>query len=219
MIQDKQKKVNRESGFTIVELSMALIFIAFIILFLSSTLINIMATYNTGIWLNQVNAATRQINADLANQTRFGATARVASTGDRLCVGNVAYFWNVGDDDRNSFTGSNPPQLRLVRATNPNPVNNVDYCNNPDEQPDRNHASVQTLLSASVDLLRFDVTQNDTQDLIKFDIVIATSGNNRPLLRGDGSYTCEDGGVGINNFINPFCAFTDLSFTVFNRNR
>ena len=220
MIQDKNSKRTQndlEHGFTIIELSMSLVFIAFIIVFLSSTLINVMATYNTGIWMNQVNAAARQINSDLADQTRFGSSVTTASAGNgpinRLCVGGVAYLWNVGDDDYNRFTGSNQPSLRLVRATNPNPVNNVDYCNNPDEEPDRNHASVQVLLGANVDILRFNVTRNNTQSLVNFDVVFATTGSNRPQPYED-SFTCIDGAGP-----NPFCAFTELNFSIFRRNR
>ncbi|MDR0957358.1 MAG: type II secretion system GspH family protein [Candidatus Nomurabacteria bacterium] len=227
MTQSKTKKIAREAGFTLVELGMALLAIGFIVVFLASTLINIMSTYQRGLQLNQINAAARQINTDIMDQLRFGSeSVNYDARGyGRLCVGDVAYIWNITNSDgtvgftvvnedgtiADHINGGDGSGLRLLRISGDN---SDKYCSDPSSAIDASDQSGQTtLIGRNIDVLRFDVMPSSDGRLVNFHIVLSTSGDNRPVEQ-NGSYICEDA-----SGPNQYCAFTDLNFTVYRRNK
>lgn len=202
--KSSQKALLYERGFSLAELSAALAFIAFIMIFLFTVMISILNTYNKGIWLSQINQAGRQISADLSDQARFSAN-RVVLADNRLCVDGVSYIWNKGNDDRNKFTDGK--KIGLVRVDD----QTGEYCAaKKDANITRDH-SVTNLLSSGAMVQEFDVKYNSNTQLYKVSAVFSTAGNNKPTKK-NGVWTCVDS-LGF----NQYCAFMNLDITVFRR--
>jgi len=217
---------HRQAGFTLVELSMSLIFIAFIMLFLTSTMLSIMGTYNKGVWMNQINQASRQINSDISDQAQFSSNLiTISTTNQRLCIGNVAYLWNTAADvatggtihnwfsDEVDGTGAfkGTTNLRFVRVTGSDASQ---YCSpGSTKLPDRNDSNTTILLGSGVVVQRFDVTQNATTRLLRIHTVFSTGGDVQPHPETDASgvvrWQCD--------VHNQFCAFTELNLIVYGR--
>jgi Tfp pilus assembly protein FimT len=94
-------------GFTIIELMLAMSFIAALLVAIAMTTIQISKIYTKGLTLREVNQVSRAVSEDL--QRTIGAstpfdvdpesdTARyvVQPGGGRLCAGRYSYAWNYG---------------------------------------------------------------------------------------------------------------------------
>jgi len=89
---------DKESGFTLIEVSTALIFVGFIIFILAATTVNIVRSYNKGIWLAQINQAGQQMNNDIGDKARYSPAATVKPDKRRMCINGVSYLWNTQQD-------------------------------------------------------------------------------------------------------------------------
>lgn len=103
-----------ESGFTIIELLMAMAFISVLLVVITLTIIQIGNIYNKGLTMRAVNQSGTAISADIRQTlsgsqpfdvaTSFflqspngGATTNVGdAVGGRLCTGTYSYIWNFG---------------------------------------------------------------------------------------------------------------------------
>ena len=93
---------DRQRGFTLIEVTMAMIFVAFIIFILAAVTVNIIRSYNRGVWLSRINLAGQQLNMDIGEKVRYSTAAMVNENNRRLCVGGVSYLWNTeADIDKN----------------------------------------------------------------------------------------------------------------------
>ena len=230
------KKQRKESGFTLIELSMSLLFIAFIMLLLISTLFSMMRTYNKGVWMSQINQAGRQIMADMSESMRFSSRAAVIPAGaQRFCAGGVSYIWNVGNSGgasssfKNMF-GTEPANaitnktstLRLVRIAD----STGSYCTtNLTTMPSKTDGSVTNMLSSGAIIQKFQVSVNPLGNLLKIDVVISTEGDVQPQQVNaagapdpNGTWKCGDV---VNGHFTPsgnqYCAFIELNTIVFRR--
>lgn len=103
----------KSSGFTLVELMLAMTFISVLLVAIAMTTIQISNIYNKGITLREVNQAGRSLSVDLqrsiAASTPFDVTPQVDDSpdtadskyvvrdgGGRLCLGGYTYAWNFG---------------------------------------------------------------------------------------------------------------------------
>jgi hypothetical protein len=104
---------DNHKGFTLIELMLAMTFIAALLIAIAMTTIQISNIYTKGITLREVNQAGRSVSDELqrsiASSVPFDVTPRVdwsSSTatskyvlragGGRLCLGNYTYVWNYG---------------------------------------------------------------------------------------------------------------------------
>ncbi len=102
---------NKASGFTIVELLLAMTFVAILLLVIAITVIQIGNMYNRGLTLRSVDQSGRVITADIRrtiNQSQpFSLENNYLSQknpdselsepdGGRLCTGTYTYVWNIG---------------------------------------------------------------------------------------------------------------------------
>lgn len=212
---DKSINGNDESGFTLIELTVSMFFVAFIVTILATSLTNIMQTYNKGVWLSQINQAGRQLSRDISNQVRYSGVlsteSRNAISAQRLCVGGISYIWNLQSQvdtstTKNSFGGeahSNKSALRLVRVNDPDGK----YCQKtggkyPAVKRDKN---VRNLLGQGVSIEEFKVEQGVNGHyefpILSIYAVIGTKGFDRPIKAkddGGGRYTIvsADSGAG-----------------------
>jgi type II secretory pathway pseudopilin PulG len=213
----------RQSGFTLIELSMSLLFIAFIILFLTSTMLSIMQTYNKGVWLNQINQAGRQINADVSGQSRYSKDSiSILPEEQRMCIGGVAYLWNTVDSFKNYYVGDNQKdadgnvitKLRFVRILD----GKGEFCSNSVKMPDRDDTNISILLGPGSIVKEFKVTEGKI-GLLRIQAVFSTEGGDQPQYNEDINHW-QCGQIIGDQFVvgkNQFCAFAEFDIIVYRR--
>ena len=208
-----------EKGFTLIELSLAMAFLAFIMLFIVAMIVQMINIYNKSISLSQMNQASRQIMSDLNSGARFTSAAAsvVQSGGGRLCAGGVSYIWNIGlratDVQTNYFvtsvggtTRDTNTALRLVRIDNDS---QAIYCINPSRMPVLDDANTIVLVGANVLVQNFAIDfggNNGNNGLMRLDLVLSTSGNNAPSGSLASGFTCGN---------NNFCAFSSYKMIIY----
>lgn len=103
---------DNKQGFTLIELMLAMTFIAVLLVAIAMTTIQISAIYNKGITLREVNQAGRAVSDEMqrsiASVVPFDVTPNkdnsatetskyvVRDGGGRLCLGRYTYVWNYG---------------------------------------------------------------------------------------------------------------------------
>lgn len=100
----------KSKGFTLIELMLAMSFIAVLLLAIALTIIQISNVYNHGLTLKDVNQAGATVSSSLQNTISSskpfpitGGSSRYVEektsgvvTGGRLCLGGYSYIWNLG---------------------------------------------------------------------------------------------------------------------------
>ncbi len=93
----------RTEGFTIIELTLAMAFIAALLLAIAMTVIQIGAMYGRGMMLKETNQTARVIIDDIRRTITGGAAFSDTedyvvfdNVGGRICTGTYSYVWNVG---------------------------------------------------------------------------------------------------------------------------
>lgn len=102
----------RNSGFTMIEMMLAMTFVAFLMLTIALTTISLGNTYMKGITMTQVNEAGRTIADDL-QKTVTSAPSQVdfSYSDSAYCFGNYSYVWNKGGDIVMTSDGRWPSSL------------------------------------------------------------------------------------------------------------
>lgn len=177
----KQDKM-RSQGFTLIEVTIGIMFAAFIVLMLSITFVDLLNMYNKSTRLSQVKAASDAIANDIdriATRTSpENIEIRIADKngnlvdpsgvdplkqGDnygafgRLCLNNVIYFWRL--NGVSAGNGRKAPSDSLIRFKD-NAAENVsssEYCLNANKEiPSRGY---DVLISRDTPLLSFEPIQ------------------------------------------------------------
>lgn len=237
---------DKQSGFTLIEVSTALIFVGFIIFILAATTVNIVRSYNKGIWLAQINQAGQQMNSDIGDKARYSPAARVDTVNRRMCINGVSYLWNTQQDIDNSNGGDNVyfdgTPIRLARIDDPN----GEYCNKPTKRPELPsvNPNVHILLGRGATIQEFKVEEQKAgAPLLTISVVVSTEGANRPYKvsldnvsgrykedMANGTWQCGDfiddnpsnGKLDEGEFTpakNQYCSFAKYTFTVYERSK
>lgn len=236
---------DKQSGFTLIEVSTALIFVGFIIFILAATTVNIVRSYNKGIWLAQINQAGQQMNSDIGDKARYSPAADVKAKERRMCINGVSYLWNTQQDIDNSNGGDNvysdKTPIRLARIDDPN----GEYCNKPTKRPELPsvNPNVHILLGRGATIQEFKVEEQKAgAPLLTISVVVSTEGANRPYKvtldksgkykedMTNGTWQCGDlidsnnNNMFDNNEVftpakNQYCSFAKYTFTVYERSR
>jgi prepilin-type N-terminal cleavage/methylation domain-containing protein len=121
-------RVTRQTGFTLIELMLAMTFISVLLLAIAMTIIQIGTIYNRGVTLKEVSQAARSIsdelNRSIAAAEVFDLETNYITTtaGGRLCTGSYSYLWNYqkafneADNMLANYEGSNT-SVRLVKVS------------------------------------------------------------------------------------------------------
>ena len=238
---------DKQSGFTLIEVSTALIFVGFIIFILAATTVNIVRSYNKGIWLAQINQAGQQMNSDIGDKARYSPAATVDTVNRRMCINGVSYLWNTQQDIDNSNQGNNNNAyldgtlIRLARIDDPN----GDYCSKPTKRPElpSTNPKVHILLGRGATIQEFKVEEQKAgAPLLTISVVVSTEGANRPYKvtldksgkykedMTNGTWQCGDlidsnnNNMFDNNEVftsakNQYCSFAKYTFTVYERSK
>lgn len=126
------RAARNDTGFTIVELLLAMTFVTVLMLAIAVTVIQIGNIYNKGLTMKGVNESGRSISSDLQQTIgqaipfdessfqpqRHQGTGMNDSDGGRLCTGIYSYVWNYGkalSDPVNRYS-SGDEMIRFVRV-------------------------------------------------------------------------------------------------------
>ena len=239
---------DKQSGFTLIEVSTALIFVGFIIFILAATTVNIVRSYNKGIWLAQINQAGQQMNSDIGDKARYSPAATVKAKERRMCINGVSYLWNTQKDIDNGqlggnvYFGSGGTPIRLARIDDPK----GEYCLDLQRQPKLPSAdsNVHILLGRGATIQEFKVEEQKAgAPLLTISVVVSTEGADRPYKvsldnvsgkyredMANGTWQCGDfiddhpsnGKLDEGEFTpakNQYCSFAKYTFTVYERSR
>lgn len=239
---------DKQSGFTLIEVSTALIFVGFIIFILAATTVNIVRSYNKGIWLAQINQAGQQMNSDIGDKARYSPAADVKAKERRMCINGVSYLWNTQQDIDNGKQGHNVysdgTPIRLARIDDPG----GEYCIDPTRQPGlpSTNSEVHILLGRGATIQEFEVKQKADVPLLTISVVVSTEGANRPIKaytdptgivhidanqsNSNSSWQCgewidKDGNGRVDSTDtftpakNQYCSFAKYTFTVYERSK
>lgn len=115
---------NRRDGFTLIELMLAMTFVAILLLTIAMTVVQMGTIYNRGMTLKEVNQSARDVADDLRRTVQATGVFEVGTgTGDttdyvkfsravdgnnvvvsgRLCLGNYTYIWNTATAIETNF--------------------------------------------------------------------------------------------------------------------
>ena len=134
-------RVDRQNGFTSIELMLAMAFVSALLIAVAMTVIQIASIYNRGITLKDVNQTGSSVASELQRSISGSASFNinpgpgsrfiVQDWGGRLCLGQYSYIWNYGKDIQTGDTSRlnvyllNPTNpIRLVKVID----SNISYC-------------------------------------------------------------------------------------------
>lgn len=152
------RPANRQAGFTLIELLLALAFVGFVLIFATTTIIQVMRTYNKGLAVKEINQTARAAMEDMSriikvsNPNAIASLARTAPdvTGPtanqgRVCFGGVSYVWNFTNLNVNRYTDGS--RVNFARVNDPGSGLCV---GSPGSYPNVNRAQATELLSSNV---------------------------------------------------------------------
>ena len=212
--------VNKTTGFTLIELMLAMTFISMLLLAIALTTIQISTIYTKGITLREVDQAGRTLSDELqrsiASSVPFDATPKSATVptakyvkrdgGGRLCLGQYSYAWNYGSALRG---GAGAPaiyneyndgtQVRFAKVEDPG----AGLCVNDDEKTIDKTKSKDLLISGDRDLAihQFTIAQTAKDDEIGQAIyaISLTIGTNEREQLTTNDTSCRPPSEGVGN--------------------
>lgn len=143
--------MHNQRGFTIVELMVAMAFIAVLLLAIAGAVMQVGAIYNRGVTMKSVNQAGRVVIEDMKRSLSESGPLAIEyipqspdgtnTIGGRLCTGVYSYVWNIGvhinpDDpasQQNRYEGAadENKQLRLAKIADSSKI----YCAGDADRP------------------------------------------------------------------------------------
>jgi prepilin-type N-terminal cleavage/methylation domain-containing protein len=170
--------VDKQQGFTIIELMLAMSFVSILLVAIAMTVIQVSGIYNRGVILKDVNQIGRSLTEELRQSVSQTAAFDVGdglndtnnyiiqNYGGRLCTGKYSYIWNYGEALNNLTSqlnkySSSVDMVRFVKVFDPT----LEYCN----KSAANYPS-NIIPDGAIDLL------NDSQhNLVLYKFSIASS--------------------------------------------
>jgi len=194
----------KQQGFTLIELMLALAFTAFILIFATTAVIQVMQTYNKGLAVKQINQAGRATLEEISRNLRTAdpTAVKVVSTNRRLCVDGVSYVWNLWNTTApNKYDDGTP--LTFARVSDASGA----MC-----APDALGNYLPPPKAQSVDILQSNVwvmaitATTPSVDAPLVDLSVSLAVANDPAISGG---QCSIGGTN-----GQFCATSNFNTTV-----
>jgi prepilin-type N-terminal cleavage/methylation domain-containing protein len=228
-----QIKYHKQSGFTLIELMLAMSFISLLLIAITATTIQVSNVYNKGLTLRSVNQVGRELTASLRRDINASQSFNVSNPkdtkdgtrrylvqkandnktfGGRLCMGSVSYVWNYGEtltndkaSDYNKYNDNT--KVRLARVID----NGAQLCFSPSSPVEKNMATELLISKDNLELAlhNFNITQSDSttitsQALYTITLTIGTNEQDTITGLGNGSEECTPSSGGSENW--EFCA-------------
>lgn len=218
---------NKTAGFTLIELMLAMTFLASILLFSTLAFIQALNTYNKGLTIKQINETGRALTADLNRSANGARTLAISSVPNGrspqfMCIGKTAYIWNVegGSGTRTYVFSDNNQPVGIVRTNESVDARMEGYCmDGGPTRIDRN--KVSSLVGNQASVLDVNIAQPDLSaaddtlevPLVRFTITIGTNSNDGAIdpykPSGSDYWQCPVGTVG------HFCSVGTYSTTIY----
>lgn len=112
----------RKKGFTLVELNLAVFFVALLLLGVAMTTIHISKIYQRGSTVKMINQLGREINGQLRRDiaTAKKIELKTAANTGRICLGDISYIYNEAGASSGLITRpGGTEQVYLVRVNDP----------------------------------------------------------------------------------------------------
>ena len=129
----RNRKGHFDTGFTLVELMLAMTFVSVLLLAIAGIVIQIGGIYNRGSIMKSVNQSGRNIVDDMRRtigaSKPFALDTAFNQVAGRFCTGTYSYIWNLGKDvdpdnpdtQHNKYSGTDSTKpLRLIRVRDSN---------------------------------------------------------------------------------------------------
>lgn len=213
---------NNSGGFTMIELMLAMTFIAMLLLAVAMTTIQVSHIYDKGITLREVNqagrAVTDQLQQDINGSTPFDVSSAYITTGGggRLCLGQYTYVWNYGKAIANRTATNKYKDGSLVRFARVNDQSGA-LCATPGMEVDK--AQATELLTGSTQgggdrdlaIQIFDINEQTdptapNQALYVVKLTIGT--NNQAQLMSDNT-SCQPPSNGVGD--EDYCSVNEFT--------
>lgn len=207
---------DKQRGFTITEMMLAMAFLTFMLIFLMTAVVQVMRLYNKGLAIRQINQAGRQFSDDFTRTARYGSTAVYNAGLKRICVNGVTYAWNlddpttpaaITDPNRNKYATAQSEPISMVRVADGGGV----LCGG----GDINKAAATEVISTDVNVKSVAFATREVGKIVDLSVVFSTGGANAPVTLATGpppTFRCATGSDG------AFCAFGEFNATVYTRN-
>lgn len=203
---------DRRSGFTTIELLLAMAFLAFMLVFVLGANVQLFRIYNKGGVIKQINQAGR---TSLEEMGRSYRTQNIASLvmpagAQRVCSSDVAYVWNTVDlpTPKNTYTNPSLPPLRLVRITDNAAVKSACTPSGAG-YPAINPSTATELLGEQIGVQLLTFEKSDDGRLLRIGLALSTTGDNRPTFLDGGVMKCAPDAAG------QFCALSSFETMVY----
>lgn len=198
----------KKEGFTIVELMLALSFIAFILLFTVFATVQVMRNYSKGIAIKEINQTARDMTDDMIRVIRSANSQTVNLSklnAGRACLGGVSYVWNTQGGNANLYTDGTA--VTVARVGDPAGA----MCQASPPAVNKNNSTA--VLSDRIWVQNISFTQSADKNLMTVSVRLSTSGQNAPTFNDPAQgLICSGDAAG------QYCSVTTFSTTVATRN-
>lgn len=199
--------VKQQQGFTLIELMIALAFVAFILIFSTTAVIQVMQTYNKGLAIKQINQAGRTTMEDMSRYLRTAdpgvVDVSLVSSQHRACFGGVSYVWNLSNtpaSTANKYSDNSP--ITFARVADDSKA----MCTaTSGVYPNVPKAQATDILQSNVWVMAVSMS-DPSVDSPLMDLTINLAVANDPAIS---SGQCTQGGA-----VGQFCATSNFTTTV-----
>lgn len=214
----------RQTGFTLVELMLAMVFVSGLLLAIALLTIQVLNIYTKGVTIAAVDSAGQVITKELRDAVNSAAPGNVkavsTSTAGRLCVDGTSYIWNTGDTLNNATatankyrSGTDPRNIRFAKVLDSGQT----LCTAGNLTPDIDRSKSTELLSAvdrNLAIRSLAITSTNPtpsgQVIYTFRLTLGTNDINQTSTFG-GQTECKPPADAPNG--DEFCAINSFEFT------
>jgi type II secretory pathway pseudopilin PulG len=214
---------NKTSGFTLIELSLSMSFVAVLLLAIAMLVIQITAIYNKGFTLREVDETGQFITSELQrklNQTGRESVVYVqdfdGGKGGRLCAGNTVYAWNYpatispNDPQAENYRGSSDIRFMKFSGTKQDycePDDNGNYGQIPAEAVELLSGGNSNLMLTKFTIDAYTPDGDASQSIYQITMAIGTAGtSDSGLISGN---NCDKTG----DMSDEYCAINQFVFS------
>lgn len=206
-----QRINNRQIGFTLIELMLAMAFVGFLLLFVVFATLQVMGNYNKGTVIKEINQTARTVVEEMARLVRSTNAVAINTSAlgaGRVCFGGVSYVWNLrGSQNDNRYTDNTFVTLARVEDAAGAQCATVSG-----SYPKVDPAKAVPLLAGNVWVQDLQVTVSSNQALVDINLRLSTANNNQPTGTSPSGNVCVGGASG------DYCAVAAFGTTVSTRN-